>query len=383
MNPIDFETIQTHSNTQEHTADYFQSQAKFAYYRGEYRKALGLFSEASRLYLGDLEHSQYLECCNFVLRVLAEREDFTQIKETENHVLQIMQTQNVDLKIKVRSHYVLGICNCYQPQGYEAAMGHFRQAIELALEANDKAALAPPLYGIANVFYAKGEYDEALRELGSLEVLLGCLELHELKSASHLLRGLIKRNQNNLQEALTHTWAAYESLRLNPHFVLYLQTLVALGSIYLKKEDEKSAMLYLELAKRSVHADELPRLSRLVDDTVSSCRQPPTTHTYDLIFDTKTGVLLGKRGELRFEGQFVLRDLLRLFLEEPGRIFTKEDLVQRVWNEKYDPSNHDNKIYVTIKRLRHLLEGPSDNTQFILRAKNGYFFNSKTKILIV
>lgn len=357
-------------------------QGKFSYHRGEYRRALELFTKSATQYREGQNFDRYIECCNYILRILAEREDFTHIDVIETELRKFLESEAVDQKLKSRSYYILGICHCYRGQKYDLAMQCFRQAIDDAVEANDKAALASPLYGTANVLYAKGKYEEALKELASLDVLLSCLHLHEIKSASLLLRALIKRNQKNVEEALEYAWAAYESLKSNPHFVLYLQTLVALGSIYLLKNDERSAAIYLELAIRSVNSDELPRLARLTKDTIDGLK----THRredYDLIFDSKTGVLLGKRGEIRFEGQFVLRDLLRAFLEEPGRVFSKEDLVMKVWNEVYDPANHDNKIYVTIKRLRQLLEGPGEKTQFILRAKNGYFLNAKTKVLIV
>ena len=102
-----------------------------------------------------------------------------------------------------------------------------------------------------------------------------------------------------------------------------------------------------------------------------------------MVFDTRTGILTSKlKGDIRFEGQFILRDLLRVFLESPGRIFSKEDLARKVWKQTYQPSVHDNKIYVTIKRLRALLESDGPNGDLILRAKNGYFLNSKIRVVI-
>jgi DNA-binding winged helix-turn-helix (wHTH) protein len=86
------------------------------------------------------------------------------------------------------------------------------------------------------------------------------------------------------------------------------------------------------------------------------------------------------KGEIRFEGQFILRDLLRVFLESPGHIFSKEDLAKKVWKDTYQPRIHDNKIYVTIKRLRGLLENDGDD--LILRAKTGYFLNPKIRVVI-
>jgi DNA-binding response OmpR family regulator len=74
--------------------------------------------------------------------------------------------------------------------------------------------------------------------------------------------------------------------------------------------------------------------------------------------------------------------MLRLFMRHPGQVHSKEFLVKHVWKQEYDPTVHDNKIYVTIKRLRKLIEPDYDKPKYIFRAKNGYYLNKNTKILI-
>ena len=295
-------------------------------------------------------------------------------------------------KLKSRAMYILGICACYQETRHDQAMNRFREAIDFAVSIDDKEALASPLYGAATVLYARGRFAEALKELSRLDILLSCLSLPELTSASSLLRSMILRNQGQHDEALEAAWVAYESLKHHPHLVLYLHTLCALGTIYALKGDTGCARLYLDLADRSLRRDEYPRIARLVDEALSGLRTKATGKV-DLAFDTRTGILTERtKGEVRFEGQFILRDLLRAFLENPGKVFTKEDLARSVWREDYKPEVHDNKIYVTIKRLRKLLEtegsettAKSDGaskTDYILRAKTGYFLNPKTRVSI-
>lgn len=75
-------------------------------------------------------------------------------------------------------------------------------------------------------------------------------------------------------------------------------------------------------------------------------------------------------------------DLLRLFVQQQGHVFSKEFLVEQVWKQSYDPAVHDNKIYVTIKRLRKMIEPDYDKPKYIFRAKNGYFMNKSAKVLI-
>ncbi len=75
-------------------------------------------------------------------------------------------------------------------------------------------------------------------------------------------------------------------------------------------------------------------------------------------------------------------DLLKLFVQNPGAVFSKEYLVENVWKQPYDPSVHDNKIYVTIKRLRKMIEPDYEKPKYIFRAKNGYFMNKSARVLM-
>jgi DNA-binding response OmpR family regulator len=104
-------------------------------------------------------------------------------------------------------------------------------------------------------------------------------------------------------------------------------------------------------------------------------------NTFDLVFDSiSNSVVERKKGKIDFKNQFILLDMLKLFLRNPGEVYSKEALVKAVWRQDYDPAVHDNKIYVTIKRLRQLIEPDFDKPKYIYRAKNGYYLNRNAKI---
>ena len=358
----------------------------YAYYRGDYSRALLDFEFAckSASKIGDDE--RYVRTCIYLLQIMAEREEFAKISQIEANMLKILSStgaSDLDLKLKSLAHYILGICSCYQPSSYDLALQRFREAIDFAMMSEDRSALAAPLYGAATVHYAALRYDEALRELDRLDVLLSCLHLPDISSAANILRALVFRSQGLPEAALDSAWAAFTSLKHHPNLVLYLHTLCVLGTVFQLKGDLNSARVYLDLADRSLKRKEFPRISRLVEEALESLEQKPSFGTADLIFETRTGILIERnKGEIRFDGQFILRDLLRAFLEHPGRAFSKEDLVRDVWHETYDPRIHDNKIYVTIKRLRGLLESETGTSNYILRVKNGYCLNPRTRVLI-
>ncbi|HRO67130.1 MAG TPA: winged helix-turn-helix domain-containing protein [Pseudobdellovibrionaceae bacterium] len=74
-----------------------------------------------------------------------------------------------------------------------------------------------------------------------------------------------------------------------------------------------------------------------------------------------------------------LPQLVRLLVflgEQSGRVFSKEEICAHIWGESYHPLRHDNKIYVTIRRLRalfHEIEG----IPVIINRDDGYLFNSR------
>ena len=354
----------------------------YAYHRGDYTHALSHLEKACEIFARHGQHDKFIECCTYLLRILAEREEFGRIERIEERVLNILANVELRASLKSRVMYVLGICSCYQDSLHDQAMNRFREAIDFAVLGEDKAALAAPLYGAATVLYARQRYDEALMQLERLGVLMSCLSLPDIQSASHLLSAMIRRNLGQVDQALESAWKAFDSLKNHPHMVLYLNTLCVLGTLYTAKNDLNSARLYLDLADRTVKRDEFPRIARLISEALTSIGAMKMPEA-DLTFDTRTGILQERfKGEIRFEGQFVLRDLLYLFIRAPGQVFTKEDIVQAVWRESYSPEMHDNKIYVTIKRLRKLLEAEGRKKDYILRAKTGYFLSPKVTIQI-
>ena len=105
-----------------------------------------------------------------------------------------------------------------------------------------------------------------------------------------------------------------------------------------------------------------------------------TSKEFDLIFDPRSNsVTERKKGKVNFKNQFILLDLLHLFMKNPGRVFPKEELVKKIWKQEYNPAIHDNKIYVTIKRLRKMIEPDYDKPKYVFRAKNGYYLNKSIR----
>ena len=57
-------------------------------------------------------------------------------------------------------------------------------------------------------------------------------------------------------------------------------------------------------------------------------------------------------------------EILKLFLSNPKRVFTKEQIFQSVWNDEF--INADNTVMVHIKRLRSKIEDNPNEPEYIL-----------------
>jgi tetratricopeptide (TPR) repeat protein len=359
------------------------------YRSGRLYEAEDDFRTASARALQGQEPNLFIECTTYLIRILAEQERFGEIDQLEREVRHWYdRSRDLNLRVRAKGLYVLGIANVYQETRHEEAMNLFREAVDLAVLAEDRSALADPLYGAATVLYARGRYPDARLELDRLDVLLSVQRRPELESAVLLLRALIARNQKNFSEALEMAWRAFESVRSNPNLILSIQSLILLAQLHALKGEVSAGRAYVELAHRLLDRRSFPRLGRLLDEVVDLLG-PQSESDFDLHFDVRTGLLRERlRGEVRFEGQFVLRDLLFLFMKAPGHVFSKEDLARAIWSETYQPERHDNKIYVTIKRLRQLIESSEDSNrqgrvEYIMRDKTGYFLNPRARIKIV
>ena len=66
-------------------------------------------------------------------------------------------------------------------------------------------------------------------------------------------------------------------------------------------------------------------------------------------------------------------DLLSYLIRERGKVFSREELMQRVWN--YDYYGDMRTVDVTVRRLREKIEGAPGRPQYILARRGvGYYF---------
>ena len=347
--------------------------------RGDFDLAVSHLREAAEHFFTTRSFSDYLKCQNLLLRIYAEREQFEEINNTKERLQDLVLKEGFELNSK--TYYTLALCASNKGQ-QEIALDYLQKALAIALAADSKEDICYAIFGLASVYTRmdKQSLHEALKEIYNLQVFFQVYEIPELKVSTLMLNAWILHQMKKYDEAIDLCWKAYDELKITRNVPQTAHLFYMLGTIYNDAGDKDMARLYANLSRRAIDPKNFVRLARMLNDLMdklgSSSQQP-----YDLIFDEKNHSVFEKKlGRIEFKNQFILLDLLKLFVQNQGTVYSKEFLVEHVWRQPYDPAVHDNKIYVTIKRLRKLIEPDYEKPKYIFRAKNGYYMNKAARV---
>ncbi len=137
------------------------------------------------------------------------------------------------------------------------------------------------------------------------------------------------------------------------------------------------------LLKDLISEKDLKHCSQQVNEQIESTFLEKNSRTLIKIKEGRRTVLeVPSKGEVRIGQKWILLELLKIFGVSKGEVLLKEDIAKKLWNEDYNPLVHDNKIYVTIKRLRQLLEEDERDPTVILHAPGGYRFSPSADLVV-
>lgn len=347
--------------------------------RGDFKTAIGHLKEAATGYFSDKNFSGYLNAMNLLLRIYAEMEMYEEIHEMKEKLQDLVLKEGFELNSK--TYYTLAICAAFKDQN-DTALDYLQKALSIALAADNKEDICHAIFGLAAVYSRPsiGRYADALKEIYNLEVFFQVYDMPDLKVSSQMLNADILRELKKLDEAIEVLWRAYDQIKVSKNLLTVVNLQLMLGRCYLEAGDKELARLYLGLARRSVDPENMVRLAKRIDKCFEVLGED-AQNSFDLVFDEQNHAVTERKiGRIDFKNQFILLDLLRLFMQNQGVVYSKEYLVENVWKQAYDPDIHDNKIYVTIKRLRKLIEPDYEKPKYIFRAKNGYYMNKSARV---
>lgn len=346
---------------------------------GKVEPAIEKLSLAVEYYRKRSELDSMVKCLNVLMRIYAERMDMEKINRIKEEIQDLVLKEGAELSSK--TYYTLGVCAAYKYQ-VELALDYFQKALACALKQDSKEDMVYAISGISLCYSHLGRYEDALSEIYNLRVFFEVLNLPELKLNTQIINAIILRKLKRYDESLEVLWNAYEHLKAPETKPYFFNVLYNIAETYLDSGDADLAKVYAQLAQKTIDHENFKKTSQALDNLLSRMGAD-TEEDYDLVInEDRQSIKEKKKGKVEFKNQFILLDLLNLFVRNPGKVYSKEDLVERIWGQEYNPSVHDNKVYVTIKRLRKLIEPDYDKPHYIFRGKNGYYLNKSAKILV-
>jgi tetratricopeptide (TPR) repeat protein len=346
---------------------------------GDFQASIEKLEAAAHLYSEARDHRQFIKCLTLCLRMYAEMEDQAALQAVKDRLYDYVTREKIDLNST--TYYTLALVCSYRGE-YAQALEYLEKALALALADDSKEDMCYAIHGLAAVYWSLGRTEDSLKEIYNLRVFFQVMKLPDLEISSQILNGYILVSLKRYEEALDIFWKAFETLKNQKNMYTYVSLLFAMGYAYAEAGEVDLAKTYMRLAQQMADPDNFVFLLRKINE-LGRRLSGKNESNFDLVFDqTSNSVVERKKGRIDFKNQFILLDMLKLFLKSPGEVYSKEALVKAVWKQEYDPSVHDNKIYVTIKRLRQLIEPDFDKPKYIYRAKNGYYLNRNAKVSI-
>jgi tetratricopeptide (TPR) repeat protein len=369
--------LETQTSTIDQKNDQLFELGKLHMDRCDFTQALTPLKQAAQGYLESRNFSMYLETQSKIMRISAERDQLQDIQEMKEKLQDLILKEGFELSAK--TYYTLALCAVYKNDP-DTAFEYLQKGLSIALAVDNKKDICYCIYGMAVVYRVQGRVEEALKEVYNLQVFFQVIDSPEIKIASQMLNAEVLIDLKKFDQAIEILWQSYDLVRKEKNLFMHIRLLINMGRAYLRAGNKEMAKVYLGLADKVCDPEQLEVQSRIIKDFIAEVGEE-LNQNYDLIFDLENHAVTEKKlGRVDFKNQFILLDLLKLFVQNQGQVYSKEFLVEHVWKQTYDPSVHDNKIYVTIKRLRKLIEPDYEKPKYIFRAKNGYYMNKVAKI---
>ncbi len=273
-----------------------------------------------------------------------------------------------------------------------AALESLTRAAAEAARAGRPLELARALADAARLHLACGDRVSALQAASRAvtEAVPGGLDRAVARAL--LVRAALSRDEGDLPAAREHAAAALTVSRaagLGPE-----RYAAAAAAELCAREANDAAAVEPLIAQRSAAAATLGEIARVAADRVLADLGLTPARPFRLVsgagsssyvaevdaialkLERRSLVIDGSREQIFRSGTSIadlrrrslLKRLLFLFAGAPGKSFTKEEIVQRVWGVDYHPLRHDAALFTNIMRLRRLLGEGGDE---ILRVGEG------------
>lgn len=329
--------------------------------------------------LSELASENWIEAIRLHFQCSQELDNTEASRPYIEKTIQLTQA-NDDFSFLARAYTLLSSWALAQ-NNEQLCLEYLRQAIDKATEIQDLVTLARALFiSAVSQTLDPSKLASALLTLDKVDILLSEVNHPETAVSSKIFRGFIYIQKSEYEMASKILWQAYEEAQKYSLQMHSMSALTQLARLHMElKQHEQHELLY-QLLSRGIDKEKAPRIYRgAAQIFLSNSENSPLVSDFRIDQRNKSFIVKNK-GAIDFKNQHILFDLALLFLESPGTRFSKEALVSKIWAQIYDPKTHDNLIYVSIKRLRTLIEPDPESPHYLLRDRKGYYLNPQSSI---
>jgi len=353
---------------------------KVYFYNCDFNKAeyyFELYKKTAKI-KSSFDIGNIIEINNILTHISAEKLDTNKSLVLQNEV-----SSTLDNKIKkmycAKCYFQMGLISFYQREFLDAK-SNFEKSLKYATSVKNDSDQGYAHYGMALYFYKKNSETKTSDHLDKAQYFANKIDDKDLIITIHLLKGIVLTHRTEFDDGFREFVKAEQINSGHKNWYLNYHIKYQIALTTRKKGDLQKAKVLYNYLYQAINNTELNKLKFKVKKEIQQIGVPD----YDLIIDVPNrNVTENNLGIIPFKNCFLLIDILLLLSKEPGKIFSKEDLANLIWNEEYKPLIHDNKIYYNINRLRRMIEPINKNIKYILTSKNGYLLSSSAQVQII
>lgn len=353
---------------------------RFQSRKGDLRDAQSSAAQGLLLLATGDDPSSWIEFARIYINACIELEELEKIAPFLHELITFLKRPSQTEYHQASAETLIASCLLAQRKLEEFDF-YINSAIYKATQSRDMDTLARALLVKAfQLSFDPAGFTQSLQYLEKIEILLQSLSNPEVSYTAKTIRGYIHIEQGLYDQALDILWLNYEQAKLHGFVLSISGVLAQIARVFRLKNQDSHYKLYAELAIKGLDPQKSPRLYKSIlaalPEGISDMQIK-----FDLQIDEENHFMRERnKGYIDFKNQHILFDLAMLFSKSPGIRFSKKTLADNIWNQVYDPGLHDNLIYVSIKRLRTLLEPDLESPRYILRDRKGYYLNPQALI---
>lgn len=266
-------------------------------------------------------------------------------------------------------------------QNINLAQNYFQRAFDLAKTSKQKFNA---LLGLSIVCFFKAEYDKSLKTLdGISKQILAQLE-PEFEIALSLWLTQIYFAQKNSALALEFLEHAKKISQTHRNYYLLLKSFIIEIEIRNFQCRYEDSFRLVNMAQVFLSPNDNIKIERQLMRLQAQIFEMNSNKGFDFILSESQTILKCPNGQIIEFTKFPqLTELLKKLISLRGQILSKEEICLMLWGREYHPLEVDNKIYVTIKRLRSLMQDDTKSPKYVLQKDIGYCINVDNRFTLV